>query len=260
MSNGPKVLLLDIETSPIEAYVWALWDQTVGLNQIKKDWFILAWSAKWLGSEKIFYQDQRKARKKDLDKKLITPLWKLMDKADILVTQNGIKFDARKLNARFVINGMKPPSSYRHRDTKRMAAKHFGFTSNSLEYLCKALGCKFQKLKTKKFQGMELWTECLKGNAEAWEEMEEYNKRDVLALESLYEKLSAWDTSVNFNVYHDREDFVCQCGHPAFQRYGHAYANGGRYQRFKCKRCGAEYRSKDNLLSKEKRTSLKVGK
>src|SRR5690606_10614258 len=44
----PKVLVFDIETSPIIAHVWSLWDQNVGLNQIMTEWHIMSWSAKWL--------------------------------------------------------------------------------------------------------------------------------------------------------------------------------------------------------------------
>jgi DNA polymerase elongation subunit (family B) len=259
MSGKPKILIFDIETAPIEGFVWSLWQQNVALNQIKNDWFVLSWAAKWLNEPEIFYRDQRGARPLDNDKRTLKAIWKLLDKADIVVTQNGKSFDAKKLNARFIIQGMKPPSSYRHIDTKLLAKKHFAFTSNRLEYMADKLNTKYKKLKHAKFPGFELWAQCLKRNVEAFKEMEEYNRHDVLALEELYLKLAPWDTSINFNVYHDREDMVCQCGHPAMMRYGYAFTNGGKYQRFKCKQCGAEYRSKKNLLSIEKRASLKPG-
>ncbi len=257
---GPRVLFLDIETAPVTAFIWNLWEQNVGLNQIKEDWFILCWAAKWQNQKRMHYKDQRKARDLSQDKRILEPLWKLLNEADIIVTQNGKKFDAKKINARFIINGMKPPSSYRHIDTRQIAKKCFGFTSNSLEYLLDKLGVKFKKLKHKQFPGMELWKECLAKNPAAWREMEKYNKHDVLGLEEVYTRLAPWDTSVNFNVYHNHEGHVCQCGHPAFIRFGYSYTNAGKYQRFKCKQCGAEYRSKQNLLSNEKRTEMKVGK
>lgn len=256
----PKVLFLDIETAPILGFVWSLWQQDVGLNQIKQDWFILSWAAKWQGSDQIIYKDQRNSRPIENDKRLLKPLWKLLDNADIIVTQNGKAFDEKKIKARFILNGMKPPSSFRHIDTKQLASKHFAFTSNKLEYMADKLGLKHKKLKHAKFHGFELWRECLAKNKEAWDEMEKYNKHDVLVLEELYERLSPWDTSVNWNVYHNREDFVCQCGHPAFMRYGYAYSNSGKFQRYKCKRCGAEYRDKTNMLTINKRKSLKAGR
>ena len=62
--QGPRVLLFDIETAPILGYVWSLWEQNVGLNQIHSDWYVLSWAAKWLGdsADKIMYMDQRKAK------------------------------------------------------------------------------------------------------------------------------------------------------------------------------------------------------
>ncbi len=257
--SGPRVLFLDIETAPIEAYVWGLYDQNVGLNQIKNDWFILAWAAKWQGEERVYYADKRKTWRTRKDKALITPLWRLMDKADIIVTQNGVKFDAKKLNARFVINKMGPPAGYRHRDTKKIASKYFGFSSNSLAFMARILDLPIGKGEHSEFPGMELWIECLKGNQAAWREMEKYNKRDIAVLELIYDRLVAWDSSVNYNVYHDREDFVCQCGHPAFKREGFHYTDAGKFQRYRCKQCGTLYRSAKNLLDTIKRQSLMRG-
>ena len=42
-----KILLLDIETAPMEVFSWRLWKQTVLPHQIIKDWSILSWAAKW---------------------------------------------------------------------------------------------------------------------------------------------------------------------------------------------------------------------
>lgn len=257
--KGPKVLLLDIETAPIIGYVWGLWDNNVALNQIHSDWHVLSWSAKWLGDKKIMYEDQRKAKNIEDDKKLLKRIWELLDEADVIVTQNGKKFDIKKLNARFIINGYQPPSSFKHIDTLAIAKKHFGFTSNKLEYMTGKLCLTHKKLKVKKFQGFELWKECLAGNLEAWNEMERYNKVDVLALEELYHILSPWDNSVNFNLYSDSEEHVCNCGSTSFLKRGFYYTNTGKFQRLRCNECGKETRLRENLFDKEKRKSLKMG-
>lgn len=257
-NKGPKVLVFDIETSPIIAHVWSIWEQNVGLNQIKADWHVLSWSAKWLGDppSKIMYQDQRKAKNVEDDSLLLKGIWELLNQADIVITQNGKAFDQKKLNARFILNGMKPPSSYKHIDTKQIASRHFGFTSNKLEYLTAKLCKKFKKLKTKKFQGFELWKECLAGNIEAWKEMELYNKYDVLSLEELYGKLIPWDNTINFAIYSDEQCKLCSCGSKNFKRNGYAYTSMGKFQRFSCIDCGAESRSAKNEFSKSKRASL----
>ena len=71
MARQPKVLFYDIETAPILAYVWRLWDNNVGLNQIKSDWHLLSWAAKWLGEKKVMYQDQQGKRDLSNDKEIL---------------------------------------------------------------------------------------------------------------------------------------------------------------------------------------------
>ena len=255
---NPKILLVDIETAPILGNVWSLWQNDVALNQIEKDWHILSWSAKWLADspDEVMYMDQRNAKKVEDDKKLLEGIWKLLDEADILITQNGKSFDCKKLNARFILNGMKPPSSYRHIDTKIIASRVFAFTSNKLEYMTDKLCTKYKKLKHSKFSGFSLWSECLKGNKEAWEEMEKYNKYDVLSLEELYHKLIPWDNSINFNVYNEDLINVCSCGSIKLKNKGYHYTNTGKFEKFVCQDCGKEHKGKTNILSKEKKKSL----
>src|SRR5882672_6357813 len=104
-----KVLVLDIETAPLLVYVWGLKDQYVGLNQLAQDSHIMAWSAKWLDepASKIRYHDQRHLKAGN-DLPILRPLWHLLDKADIVITQNGKAFDSKKINARFMLHGIKP--------------------------------------------------------------------------------------------------------------------------------------------------------
>jgi len=259
LPKGPRILFLDIETAPIISYTWGLFDQNVSLNQIKSDWHILSWSAKWQGSKKLLYADQRAAKKIEDDSAILKLIWNLLDEADIVVTQNGKKFDIKKLNARFIIHGFQPPSSFRQIDTLVIAKKFFGFTSNKLEYMTDKINKKFRKSKHKKFEGFELWKECLAGNIAAWKEMERYNKIDVLSLEELYGKLVPWDASINFNVYRDIPKNTCKCGSTDYRKNGYFYSSVGKFQRYRCVKCGAESRDRGNLLTETKRDSLKTG-
>lgn len=245
--SRPKILFIDIETAPIVGYAWGLWDVNIALNQIKKDWHILSWCAKWQGEGRLHYEDQRGARKLSNDKKIMKKLWKLMDAADIIVGQNSTQFDVKKINARFIINGMNPPSSYRQIDTLKLARKYFGFTSNKLEYLSNHLGIKTKKLTKREFAGFDLWKECLAGNIKAWKEMEKYNKKDVLALEEVYNKLKPWDNGrggIDFSVYDQEGTLTCACGSQEFAKWGKRYEAKTVYQRLKCKKCGAEHKQK----------------
>lgn len=252
--NKPKILYIDIETAPIMSEIWSIWNvQNVGLNQIRRDWFLLSYAAKWDGDSKIFYRDQRGKKNKEDDKVLLQEIWNLLDQADIICGHNVRAFDLKKINSRFALAGMSPPSSYRIVDTLSVSRKHFSFTSYKLEFLSKKLCKKYKKLSHSKFPGHSLWTECLKDNKHAWQTMQHYNVRDVLTVEELYKVLKKWDNSINYAIYNDdRLGLLCSCGSKQFKRNGFAFTNFGKYQRFCCKKCNREQRDRTNLLSLKK--------
>lgn len=237
-----NTLIMDIETSPMLAYVWGRKDVNVALNQIKSDWFLMAWSAKWLGDKasKTFYKDQRHSPDIENDRYILKPLWTLLDKADILITQNGQSFDAKKLNARFIFHGMPPPSSYKHLDTYRIARHVASFTSNSLEYLSNKLCTKYKKLSHKKYPGIMLWKACLAGDKKAWDEMKHYNIHDTLATEELYMKLRAWAPESMARPYSfDLPEANCRVCGPGSKMWhkGYEYKKAAKYHRYQCQKC-----------------------
>lgn len=258
---SPKVLTFDLETAPIESYHWKLWDENIGLEQIKVDWSILSYSAKWLGNKKVLYKDTggRGVKKVRDDRALLADLWKLLDEADIVVAQNGIRFDIKKLNARLIINGYGPYSPIRVVDTCAVAKKHFGFTSNKLAYMSQNL-TDTPKSEHKSFPGFSLWAECLKDNPKAWAEMKAYNVRDTVSTEKLYLKQLPWISGhPNLATYSMREDITCpKCASPKLQARGFATTQTGKFQRLQCQACGGWSRAKLNLTSKDKRSALLV--
>ena len=193
----PKVLILDIETAPMIGYLWGLFDQNIPLAMLKRDWFILSWTAKWLHEDKVMYKDQRGKKGKAIenDKSLLMPLWKLMDEADIILGQNSNAFDLKKINSKFLEHNLGVPSPYKKLDTYLMAKRHFSLTSNKLEYMSKKFNTTYKKQDHEEFSGFKLWDECMKGNLKAWKSMERYNNFDVLATEELFLKLAPFDKS-----------------------------------------------------------------
>lgn len=257
-----KILVFDIETAPILGYVWGMWEQNVALNQIKSDWHLLSWAAKWLDKPEVFYMDQRDAKNVEDDKKILKGLWELLNEADVVLGQNSKSFDTKKVNARFIINGLGPPSPYQQIDTKVLAKKYFAFTSNKLEYMADKL-CTKKKSQHKEFQGFELWRECLKGNKRAWDELRKYNIADILATEELYKKMAPWGPGVNLNIYHSESVFRCSCGSTNLLSRGFGFNLSGKYRKYQCKDCGgwcSEAGAKNNLFSDVKKASLKTPK
>lgn len=254
-SRGPRVGVLDIETSPIVAYVWSLWKVNVGLNQILEDWSILSFCYKWLDEKKCVYHDVEGQVNLRDDTGLLLLLWKFLDEADIVIAQNGVSFDIKKINARFIMAGMPPPSHYRVVDTMLEAKKIARFTSNRLEWLSAVL-TDTKKSAHKEFPGMELWNECLKGNPRAWKTMRKYNPRDVIATEGVYLALRPYiEGHPNVAAFDDSEEKRCpNCGSSHVIQKGYRFTNTGKYPRFKCTDCGAWSRGgyTENTISKRK--------
>lgn len=247
-----KILFLDIETAPLKGHLWSLWQNGIGLNQMVSDWYMLSFVAKWADSDEVIYRDISDVYDSESDVSLLQDLWYLLDKADFVVGHNVRKFDIKKINARFILNGFDKPSTFRIIDTMLIAKALFGFTSNKLEYLTDRLCKKYKKSKHNKFPGHRLWDECLKGNPEAWAEMEEYNKFDVLSNQELYEVFMPWDSRLpNFDLY---VDGVLDMS--VWVEDGFHYSNLGKYQRYRHRVTGQQRRGRINLLSKEKRQQL----
>ena len=244
-TREPKILLFDIETAPIEVYVWQLKNNNyIHIGQIidiAKDWNIICWRAKWLCADEILgaVQTPEEAIKRD-DKRIVKELWKLIDEADILIGHNVDNFDKKKANSRFLVHGLKPPSPYQTIDTLKVARKQFNMTSNKLDYLCQKLGIG-AKLDT----GFNLWRRCLRGDEEALQQMYDYCGQDTSILEDLYIKLRGWITShPNIALYLDSDEELCaSCGSENIKLDSkYYYTPTGKYRTFVCKDCGARSR------------------
>ena len=244
--NPPKILCLDIETTPLEVLIWQLGNNYVTVDQVieEKDWSILSYSAKWYGESNIIYEDTSMKANKRNDKHLCKSLKKLLDEADIVIGHNSKRFDIPKINARLFEHGIERPTSFRQIDTCSISFKHFKFTSNKLAYLT-AKFTQHEKLKHSKFPGLSLWKECLKSNKLAFSEMEKYNKMDVIVLEEIYDLLIKWDNGINFTLY--GKDNACSCGNKEFKQSGLHYTNSNVYQKHKCTKCGKEYRDTSSI-------------
>lgn len=243
-----KILVLDIETSPKLAYVWRFFKENISAKQVKEHGHILSFAAKWLGDDKVVYEENRKADDRAIVEKMIYYL----DQADIVVAHNGARFDLPQIRARALVHGLNPPSPVKIVDTYKVAVKEFSFPSNSLEYLTEVMGCKVKKGGHKKFPGFELWLECLRLNEEAWAEMKEYNIRDVIALEELYLKMRPWITDhPNVGVYEEKEKVICpRCTSDNIHWRGYAHTNVGKYHRYQCQNCGGWSRTRYTVLPK----------
>lgn len=229
--SDAKILLLDIETSPMTAYVWGLWDQNISPNHIIDSSHILCWAAKWLGEDEVMFDSVHKSK----PKKMLKGIHELLDSADAVVHYNGSKFDIPTINKELLLYGYHSPAPYKQIDLLRVVRSRFRFPSNKLDYVAQRLGLGQKHA----HEGMELWTKCMNGDKDAWKTMEAYNIQDVVLLESLYSRLLSWiKPSLNHNLFSNNP--VCPtCSKPRLQKRGTAVSSVGIYQRYQCKSCGS---------------------
>jgi len=257
--RAPKILLLDIETAPLKAFVWRLWKQDIYIDQIISEWFMISWAAKWLYSDKIMGEVLTPEEiKREDDKSIVTSLWYLLDEADIVIAHNGDSFDVPKLKTRFLFHELPPPSFYQTIDTKKVAYKEFGFSSNKLDFIARFLGIG-EKMDT----NMDLWVKCLEGDGESLWYMLHYNKHDVEILEQVYLKLRPYiKNHPNYNLYIDSEERVCPtCGGTHLTHVGYYYYTPtGKYKDFRCEDCGALARERKTVLENKKNILVSNGR
>ena len=252
--TNAKILCFDVETSPICALVWGIWDQNIYTDAIINDWHLLSWSAKWLFDDHVMSDvlTPEEALKHD-DSRIVKKIWNLLNTCDITISHNGDKFDCKRLNTRFLFHGLPPVSKYKSIDTLLVAKSNFNFTSNKLDYINQYLGLP-QKTET----GMELWKKAYFGDAKSLKDMEEYCSNDVEILEDLYLKLRPYiHNHPNLNLWSEENVSICpNCGSENINWHGHYYTYTGRYKSFTCSDCGANGRARYTDLDKEKRKTV----
>lgn len=243
----PKILLFDIETSPMKAYVWKRWKENISLEQVISDWYCICWSAKWLFSNETMSDclTTPEVIKED-DSRIMQSLHDLIDEADIVVSMNGNNFDIPRINSRFIINDLPPTKPFFSVDIYQVVKKQFGFSCNSLNGLARYFGFE-SKLDT----NFDLWKRCVEGDPVALHYMVTYNKRDVDLLEEVYLKLLPWiKRHPNIGNIIGTDKIVCpNCGCEFVTTVdGKFYFTGvGKYQLHQCSRCGAIFRDRINL-------------
>jgi hypothetical protein len=245
IQTGAKVLLMDIETAPVRAFVWGLWKQNIGMDFIQNDWFILTWAAKWLFEDKVYSGKLtgKEAIAQD-DKRIMKCMWELLNQADIVITHNGEKFDVPKLNTRFITNGFAPPLPYSQIDIYKQAKRQFAYTSNKQDFISKVLGTP-RKLET---GGAKLWVDCYAGDTTALAKMLEYNTGDVIGLEANYLRMRAWiKPHPNMALFIlDEHQHICPtCGSNDMKEQGKLYrTSAGNYELMRCGSCGSSGRKR----------------
>jgi hypothetical protein len=254
--KSPKILIFDLENSYVEVASWGINKQYLNRGQILHDWFMLSYSAKWLYDEKVYASalTPKEAIAKN-DKRLCEEMYALLDEADICITYNGNGYDIPKINTRFIINKLQPPTPYKSIDVFQTVSRNFAFTSKSMDYVNYSLEIE----RKKETEGMSLWIKCVAGDPESLKTMLEYNIGDVIALQEQYLVVRPWiKNHPNIGLWHESKEPICGfCGSTNLEYIDNLYQTpSGLYYSFRCEDCHATGRTQEQYLSKEKRKSM----
>ena len=176
-----RILTLDIETSPHDAWSFNVWKTNILPIHNKEPTRILTWAAKFHGERKVSFGTC-------YDEDFLLPLRDLLDASNMVVSYNGDKFDMPHINREFLEAGIPPSRPVASVDLLKVVRKRFNFPHNRLDYVAsRVLG--ERKLET---GGFELWPAFMDGCPKAQRVMKRYNIGDVRLTERLYDKLRPW--------------------------------------------------------------------
>jgi hypothetical protein len=231
-----KILILDIETRPALAYIWRLFDENIGLEQLLEPSEMISFGAKWYGKPKTFYHAVKYSKGHEVnayDRNLmLEAIHALWTEADALVTFNGDKFDLPKLQGEFIRAGLQPPPPVASIDVRKTTSS-MGFTSGKLAHVAPLLGCG-DKVDT---NGFKLWAEYLQGSPSARKDMKEYNIHDVVLLERVYTKVRPY---IKTHPYIGEKALQCPvCDSSNVQQRGVRRTRTFMITRIHCQDCGA---------------------
>lgn len=184
----PRILTLDIETSPHEGYFWRMFDENIQLAFLKRPSRIISVGRHWLGDpvSEVRYDDVWPHTNERMRRRMLRRVYADLSKADAVITFNGAKFDLPKLTGEFLMAGMDPLPPLTSIDVYR-TTRRMGFASNKLEFVAPLLGCG-----RKMPSSSELWRDYVEGDDRARDKMRRYNIRDVVVLERVFNRVRSY--------------------------------------------------------------------
>lgn len=237
-----KLLFFDIETAPLETYLWHPRQDYIPMEMLKEDTFVINWGAKWAHGKDVYSSTVTPAEaKKRNDKRLVKNLAEMIREAEVVVGHNINGFDLPKLNGRLMKWGLEPLGPVRTIDTLTLSRRNFMLAYHKLDYLAQFLGLG-NKIRT----DFQLWRDCVAGDLSALAAMAEYNIQDVLLTEAVFNVMKPYVRNLP-RLYRGDGTRMCPfCGENALIIRGYYDTQGSSFPRFQCKNCLRYSRNKSS--------------
>lgn len=237
-----KRLILDIEVTPDEVYVWETgWKVTIPYVNIIEERKIIMIGWKWEGER----QTHCEVWDGEDDYELLKRFAPVLEQADVVIGHNSTRFDLPWIRTRAAHHRIPIIPILKEYDTFQVAKRVFKFNSNALGYIAPFLGIG-QKIKT----DYQLWRDVKAGDEKALARMVRYCKNDVKMTEQVYHIIENYGPlKTHEGVVMGRGKESCpRCGSLHTQYRGTATrkneqkfvvsAVGYKRQRLQCQECG----------------------
>ncbi len=257
--NGPRILILDVETAAATALTFGRFKVNLSQdNIVTEGGWILCASYSWLDSPYTYsiWLSPEEVANQD-DSRIVRLLFELYEEADAIVAHNGCSFDHKVIQARATANDFGKLSTVKVLDTLLLAKRYLRLPSNKLD----SIGEYFGLGRKVSHDGILMWKRVQAGDEEAMQEMVDYCVQDVNLLKAVYLKLRGLGTAGNsFNAalyYNDSEQRCTICGSLDIEPTGKiAHTTVNSFVEYVCTNCGCTHRSRAGEKTKEKRKSL----
>lgn len=252
MTHKPKILFYDIETKPLQAWIWRTGEQRILSTQLvnkhnQYDIICLAYS--WLDSNKVYslnwgYKNQN-------SKSMIQKFTKICREADIIIGKNNNRFDDKFINTLRLRHGLEgaPDLLEKVDDLEKQIRKYFYLPSFKLDYISEIFG-----YGGKEKVGFDDWINIVEKNPtkglQAFKRMIQYNIKDVKDTKKIWKKCSKYfKPKFNLSVHMQKE--VCtHCGSTDIKRNGTTQIGLTKYQNYYCNNHGG-FAGKKPLFTKK---------
>ena len=255
MSQQPKILYFDIETTIAIFAGFQLGKQHVNHSQILKRPQVMCISWAW-NDDKVkhatFDMSKYDLFKKDddADYELLQKFSQEYAKADLVVGQNGKFYDVPWLKTRIIKHKLPPLPEVLHDDMYQQTKKDVKHISHKLDDVGDFLG---YGGKAEHGNGMDWWIRIAYGDKKLLREMVKYCDEDVEKLRKTYKhQLPYVKSALNMATFSGE---VCcpQCSSKDIIKDGFARPGLAKYQRYRCNSCGHPFRGGQNLNNNTKR-------
>ena len=230
----PKILIYDIETSPMLAWIWRIGNKiSVSHSQIEALGDIICICYKWVGGKETYALDW--GAKQD-STRMLKDFEKVIKDADVVIAHNGDRFDVKHINTQRLLKGLDPLAWPTSEDTLKMLRRHFTFPCFKLDFLSGLLtGSGKDKME---FQD---WISIVRDKDEkALAKMIKYCKKDVRQLEQVFLSTKKYLTPIAHRgiIIQGDRDSCPSCGSLDRIKNGSKIKRTGRHQTYQCKDCG----------------------